>query len=451
MDYRVARSLSAPYPEKLSALHEIGKFDEIIAQREQHADVALTSEHLRYVGRAYLRAHAYALALPLLVDALDFVGLGQLIAVAPREFTLIASAAQFAVLSITGNWAEAMPYIQGRALPCVERHDAELTAWVVGNKEALDLALMRAISRSDSIVELPWDAKREPATQRPFAEYLLRTFVPKDRPIVTDVHVVELGAAIERSGNRMASLRFYEAVRDDAGASKERRRHARERWIVCKERQAHHAGQEKDGRAAAAHHAEAKKERDVLGVRAGDKLDAYPRLDSMTNYLGNLLRAMTFTEGPAASEVRNVSDPAEGVSARTASVEGVADGANNVVGEERDASAASAIVEPARAVVAQTPRMTVQKLKVGELDFEFFPATGRLNINGTGGVALSVRLGKRSCTSADLAIVNDGERVARFVVEEWRLVVDMGDPRSLLIELAGENLHVRFIASESYQ
>ncbi len=451
-EYKIARAFSAPYPEKLAALHEIVKREEIIAEYERHTGVALSPDQSRFVGRAYLHQQNYDLALPLLVEAKDTAGIGELIAGAqPRQpnLALKASIAQFAVVAAADDWLNALPYVQGRSLPCVGRTNSELGAWMTRHKENLDLALMRAMSRADSIVKLTWDAKREKVTQRPFAEYLQRTFFVKNSSAIADEYVVELGAAIERSGSRMGALRFYETIRDDGATSVERKQHALERWVVCKERQAQFLAQDGDAKAAGLQSAEAKKEREKLGMKPGDKLDEFPKLDPLAVYLASVMRASANTTTPPADKAEVPETPYKPevapVVAPTAKARKVLD--KGILPPKATVTPAEPAKDETRLKTA--PPAAIQKWNIGGLDFEFYRDAGRLNINGENGLRVSVRLAKGSCSSEDLTVTPDDEKPKKFKVEEWNLIVDLDNAHAVLIELPGEKLQLRVMLGEA--
>jgi len=454
-EYKTARAFSAPYPEKLATLHEIGKLAEIVAEHGRHSGVALTPEQSRYVGRAYLQQHNYDLALPLLVDALDGRGIGDLIAGAQPlqpDLALKAGVAQLAVVATTGDWFEALAYVQGKSLPHIARPTAGLTAWMNRNKETFDLALMRTISRSDSILKLTWDAKRERVTQRPFAEYLLKAFFVKDRPTVAEEHLEELGAAIERAGSRMGAVRFYETIRDAAPDSSDRKRHARERWIVSKERQSQFAAQDGDSRSAGIQNAEAKRERERLGIKPNDKLDAFPKLDSLSSCLASVMRS-TNTQPPSApkdSELaeKTPEEPAPESKSEAAPILGVTDKA------KKGTRSLEGGIMPKKLAAAEgsTPVSAVPEPVVAEplrgnicgRTFEFFRQDRRLNVSADHGIMLNIRLGKDTCSSADLTVTVDSRKAKLFTVEEWNLVVDLTHSAAVVLEFVNEEIKLHF-------
>ena len=380
-EYRIAKAFTAPYPEKLAALQELGKRDDIVAEFSRSPNVKLSREQAQIVGRAFLHRSDYDRALPPLVDGLDGSAVAQLVIGAQSRqpgLALHAALSLFGVAAMAGDWAEVVPYLDGRSLPFVKKPNEGLTAWMILNKEILDLGLLRALARADSLADLKWEGRHEKVRQRPFAEFLQRKFFAKDRPIIGVDHWIELGAAVERTGNRTNALRFYEVLRADESLPPERRRHAAERWIACKERQARFTAQDGDSKNAAAMMLDARKERERLGLAPEFKLTEYPVLEPLAQYLIAIL---------------------EGIPPNVATRKGQV--ASEMKGEQQELVPEVSVSEEEQSRAGSVLPNSRQEWTIAGLRFEFFPDACKVIVTGANGATASIKPIKGTCVGDD--------------------------------------------------
>ena len=438
-DYRVAKAFSAPYPEKLAALNELAAWGEIIAQHEKNPETQLSPDQQRFVGRAYSRVNRHEHAFPFLVHAQDFGAVAEVVAATQLHQPEVASKAAtvlFAMAAATGDWAAVLPYLNGKSLPGIQKPDAALLAWIVGHKQSLDLALMRAMSRADSLSKLTWDAKGEKVTLRPFADYILKTFFPLSTAAPGVEYWIELGAAIERSGSRTGALRFYHALRENAEIPEAINRHAKERWVLCKEREAQFRAQEGRTPEAAVLMAESKREREKAGIPLTEKFPTFPKLSSMSTLPAYIAAVLSSTAElkPAQPEENPTPQAAVVPSSSAPSIQII----RAVVEPEPAPKPQEAPTEKPYPESAGAKNWTI-----GNLRFEFHRSTGRLNVHGEDGAGVSVRLAKGTCTSEDLTIESSDSQPKRFTVREWNLIVDLTDDKCFVIELPTEGFQIR--------
>lgn len=447
-EYRLARGYSAPYPDKLIALSELGKTDDVIAAFEANKETKLSRDQARVVGRAFLGRGDYEIALPLLAEAYDGQGISEIVVGAYADHSEVALRAVmvlFAVTAANGRWGDLLPYLKGEALPLVRRMTGDLHAWMLRNQRTLDLELMRTLARAESLGDLKWDARGETVKLRLFAEFLKKRFFTNERPNLGAVDLNELGAAVERAGDRINALQFYERVEVDESLDAELRQHASERWVMCKERQARFM--EKDGdKKAPKEREKAQERRKSLGMKPDDRLADYPKASSLTDHIAAILKMQLSQSQPQSTQTAPKSGPILTSSEPIATPTIKANQPPSVSPLESGSIPAQVSAEDAvqkssgESVVIVSP----QRGAICGKSFEFFRQDGRLNISGEQGIFLSIRTAKKTCLSADLNVTVDVETARRFLVEEWNLVVDLDSNDVAGLEFANEQIELRF-------
>jgi superfamily I DNA/RNA helicase len=444
-EYRIARAYSAPYPDKLMALSDLGKSEEIIAAFDANSGVMLSRDLTHVVGRAFLARGNYERALPHLVEAYDGQGLADIVVgayAAHSELALRATIALFAVVATTGGWVDMLPYLERKSLAFVRKTSDGLRVWMKRHQQRLDLELMRTLARSESLGDLKWDARGEVVKLRSFAEYLKKQFFTNERPNVRAADLVELGAAVERSGDRLHALLFYEKLRADKSLEGEIRQHADERWVMCKERQARYLENDGDTKRADKARADAQEARKDLGMKLDDRFPEYPQISLLANYLKAVLTMpleqspppRAITPGPEKDEPERVLK--EKHPSAFSPLEGAIKPGEVSAGVDGSPTATT----PGDQETAPLPQCG----SVCGCTFEFFRQDGRLNISGKNGITLSIRLPKKTCTSADLTVTADSQNSKRFTVEEWNLVVDLTRSEVAVLDFVNEALEIRF-------
>jgi hypothetical protein len=429
-EYRVAKALTSSYPEKIVALDEVGKRREVVHEFEAHKDVSINREQSRIVGRAYLSEKNFGAAFPLFVAGHDFSGLAQVVANTYHkdpQVALKSGVALFAIAADAGDWLEVLSYVDGKSLPGLPKADTVMAAWIVKNKEVFDLALVRAASRSDSLSRLSWDAKREKVTQRPFAEYIQKTFVVG--PGTNAELIMELGAAIERCGRRIDSLSFYESVQKTKKFDEELQGHASERWVACKERHARFLQQDGDKKGAEAALAEVQEARQQLGMNSDDKVDEFPKLDSLDKYLARIVCGETEAPHSKRAPRKQATRPAENSIQPTSEPKSpqAPAPAETVPGAAPDNATQGAIsIDP----VPSAPTAP-QRMRIGDLDVVFYRDTGRINISDQKGSTAFVRLERSTCTSEDVTVTQLDGQAGKFNITSWGLIIDLTTAKTI--------------------
>lgn len=237
-DYLSAKAKVEPYPKNVAALSNLGLNDEILKGYSDHPNEPLTAEQAPIVVTALRKARrvdeAFALAErtssgeAMLGLCLDLFGSGD------RERAGKALHAGLVLLVRQGQWEVVGSYAATRKLvPAPDWKNEDITKWVHGQIETLQVALVRALARADELPDAPAHFQRQ------LTEFLRAYLRTKDGKWLGRISVKEAGAAIERAGKFVEALVFYEAIEKGRYSAVDQD-FAKERWLVCKERQLEH-------------------------------------------------------------------------------------------------------------------------------------------------------------------------------------------------------------------
>ncbi len=444
-EYRVARAYSSPYPDKLTALSDLGKTDDIIVAYEANAGTKLSRLQASVVGRAFLASGSYERAMAQLTEAHDGQGLADVavnVYAQQSELALRAGVALFAVTAAENRWVDMIPFLDGRSLPLVRKTTDDLRAWLSQHQRKLDLGLMRTLARAESLNDLKWDSRGEAVKQKSFAAFLKQRFFLNERPNLSGADLIDLGAAVERAGDRVHALQYYEKLSVDKSLETDLREQANERWIACKERQARFMEKDDDTKRAKKARDEAQERRKSAGIKPDHRIPEYPEISSLTDYLAAVL-TMPLTEAEPSTPPAGPSPEAEALKPDAHKPEVPKNGSpegGTMPAKLSATESASPDSPPPEPSVAKEP----QRGNIGGRAFEFFRQDGRLNISGENGITLSIRLANKTCSSVDLTVKPDSKKSKRFVVEEWNLIVDLTDNAIAMLAFVDEKLELRF-------
>lgn len=263
-DYKVAKARCASFPEKIQPLCELERHAEVVEEciknpgalpaklagfaAKSHANQGLLDRAVEYAAQSYS---------PQVIQALlpQLRGNGKLLTQSVCAY-LVAAAHSGELGLLSSYTTRSGLYVLGS--------DKALKDWAAREKATLDEIWLRVVARTQTLAQLPWDDRKAKLNQRPLAEFLRQTFLDGGAPRVVKERYQELGAAIELLGNRTDALTYYEWLMRHSGATPELIKLARERWVVCKERQAKHEQDRGDARQARKFKSEADEVRAVL-------------------------------------------------------------------------------------------------------------------------------------------------------------------------------------------
>jgi hypothetical protein len=222
-DYKRAKAAIEPYPECLNSFYALQEWSEMVEKYREHHDQPLSDEQRTALAVALARLNNHDEALAQLVESRSIEGL--------REVEKIAkSAKNQAVVEACRLGALVLLVESGTWLAMPDVINSKLS-----DKEALTLC--RALARSDKLVTILSDNRAGGQIQKQISEFLRNRFIKPQIVELPEQFILEIGAAIERAGNRVDALQFYELI--DKGAFPQTiQRQAAQRWVVCKERQA---------------------------------------------------------------------------------------------------------------------------------------------------------------------------------------------------------------------
>jgi tetratricopeptide (TPR) repeat protein len=108
-----------------------------------------------------------------------------------------------------------------------------------------------------------------------YSDYFRSALLKKPADWRDQLSVQVAGAAIENAGRHIDSLKFYELVTAENGFEADDMNFARERWVMCKEKQAIRESEEGNSRASESHMSEANDRRRAYGFQ-NTQLPDYP-------------------------------------------------------------------------------------------------------------------------------------------------------------------------------
>jgi hypothetical protein len=221
----------------------------------------------------------------------------------------------------------------------------------------------------------------------PASDFLKRILITEGFTWIDHLHVSVAGAALERAGRIVDCLQFYENVQSNSSISADDVRLAASRWVKCKQRQADHEKEHGKAKAAEKLKSEVDKRARELSLDI-NALDEFPKpvFDAPTKR-----RTIATVPVPPSTGMSEVTMPLSpqpiGLAAQGGHV--------------------------------GTPQVTGN---VGDFRFEYDGLSGKLNIT-KGLDTLALRLLKKSCTSADVDVSQDGPR---FIASAWQVEIDLG-------------------------
>lgn len=385
-EYKLAKAQTAPFPERLGPMFDVGKQAEIIRECAENPTVVLTGRPAEAASEAHLENGLIELALRYAIGSRKKEQIMKVVSRLPEGSGPIVARAIGAYYAVAASRSETSLFLQHAEKGPVAalRPPKSVSTWLENNAAQVDLAWVRAIARFGALSEVSWDDRKSKINRRPMAEYLRRTFFSSGRPLIERGHERELGAAFELLGNRTDALAYYEWMADQYRGDNAEHLYARRRWVVCKERQAEFESSRGDEKSARLHRDDAAKVRQAPGILDAE-LPAYPSLGSAEEL------AMEFAV-PAAPRI-----------------------------EIAEVKVQPAPAAPSSAAVATAPDAKVE-IAVGFVRFEFYRPAGKLVIRETQTGASASFRANSPAQAMDVTVVGDGP--GRWIIPEWSIEVE---------------------------
>lgn len=280
-EYSEAKAYVEPYPARVKPLADLGLHDEIVEGYTASPGTRLSEDQAGYVvdalcerghfDDAFVLAWKQGLAKAMLRIALRLRRSSEMGDMESANRALHAGLA----LSVQGEQWDAVATFAstGDFVPEPAWKEGDLRGWVKDEEPGLQVTLVRAIARSESLADAPQ------GVQRRLANFMKRFLKARGADWPARLSLAEAGAAVERGGRFVEALAFYESMLERATNEGEVR-HAWERVVVSKQRQLDH--EKKQGINSKTRDLE----REVKSILAdldtkGDKLPAYPSLPAL--------------------------------------------------------------------------------------------------------------------------------------------------------------------------
>lgn len=341
-NYKIAKAESTAFPERLEALAQIGSWDRILEEWKLNPEIPLPAACSGALAHALVKKGELDQAFEHAVRSRQFATLDVVKKVAERSkrsFLAQKLAPLHAALAVKDEkWDAAM------ALMDLVR-DA-------GDPEAN--GLIRGLSRSQPLAVLPGDAKFGAGSQSAVSTFLRRVYLGISPDKVSAERALEIGAAIERAGNRIDGLKFYESMKKHSDPQVVEA--AKERWIVCKERQASNDEKRGDKKGAQERQREANAARKEIKM-TNIKLVDFPELSSWEELLDDLAAKAIQEISPQQAQQQ----PGDATEA------------------EQTPPRQAENLPPIWESIAPSPTKAVE-ISRAPFRFEFFRSSGRLNI-----------------------------------------------------------------------
>ncbi|MSR60354.1 MAG: hypothetical protein EXS05_22385 [Planctomycetaceae bacterium] len=277
--YLRAKAAVEPYPQRILSLAKLNEPEEIIKAHVAAPGVALSSEQAAGVVDAYCSlkqrptaidlAWNWTAAVPMCRIAADAIQSG---AAPDAQRALQASVI---LLARQKQWEPLATFAATqRFTPTTEWNESIFREFVKAQLESLQVTLVRAMARSEGLLENPAHVQRQ------LSDFLKGYLRVKDGHWKPHLSVEEAGAAIERAGRFTDAISYYEAIGRE-GFSETERQFARRRWLVCKKRQLDH--ERSQGAKRKVNEIERELDRGLLALRikSVEELGTYPKLPAL--------------------------------------------------------------------------------------------------------------------------------------------------------------------------
>lgn len=278
-EYLRAKANVEHYPQRIISLAKLDLAAEIVDAYSDNQEIALNQEQViatidafRKVNRreeAYILAWKSSAFSPMFRLVIDAMHKGA------QPEAVRALHAGFIILVKQKQWDSLGTFLATREFaPSAEWREAPLKSLVESNLDGIQSTLVRALARSEELVDSPSHVQRQ------ISDFLKGYLRVKDGQWRKSLSIQEAGAAIERAGRFTDAFAFYEALIKEKGGQDEKR-FAQLRWLVCKQRQLDHERPQAAVRRVNDIERELKQKMGELRLKTLDELDAFPGLQAL--------------------------------------------------------------------------------------------------------------------------------------------------------------------------
>ena len=278
--YHLASASVMPYPDRVIPLGKLGSTVDVAEGYLQSPDLRLSREQAEVVADALTKFGR-------LDDAVKVAWTGGVVAPMLRIARAAFSAEDMSAVSQglhawmillirQQQWDSVMRFLSSRDFtPSEEWNTSEPKAFVRLEANALRVTLVKALARSD---DLPIASKN---VQRIISRFLKQYLRMKESTKIDRLTIPEAGAALERAGRFTDQLGFYTAVQQGKFSETEIE-FARQRRLVCQQRQANHERAQGQTTKASNMEHDIREKLKVLRIGSLDELGQFPSLPPLS-------------------------------------------------------------------------------------------------------------------------------------------------------------------------
>lgn len=399
-DYLRAKASVEPYPQRILTLHRLGLVDEVLNSYNTSPDTPLNSEQAATVADALRAGKRLADAYNLAWTSGAAAAMLRVSLAAyrdgDRQLATSALHAGLVLLVRQAQWETLATFATSLEFaPTTEWKEEEVKDWVESETEGLQVLLVKAVGRSAELSDAPVHLQRQ------LSDFLRRYLRLKGGTWRSHISITEAGAAFERGGRFTDAISFYEAVVKEK-ASKEDKQFARERWLMCKQRQLEHERSQGNASKINAVESELRQAKQAMQLKNLHDLPAFPELPDLPRPSPGLARPIEVPVLPPATE---------------------------------DQPARSPPPATGGTLPDQVP------MQFGAFKVVLSRKNGRCNIEHTESMETAfLKIKERKCGGGDVEFASDVD--GRWTCEAWKLAVTFPESPDLPISLSLQDLGV---------
>ena len=299
-EYYIAQAHITGYPKKLTIIKQIKNWNWIIDEYQKHGDIELDSENAIGLILAYLHMQQIDSAIKVLPKINSKTHFETVLRETPKnihKYDIVVNILEqcIDVTSYPMNWKKDLK----KHLHKIKNSN--------NKEEALKLAA--AIARMNNLEkDLPETANQSnKLSKRDISDFIKRK-VTVSYSAIPDLLLFDVGAAIEKAGNRIEALKYYESIQYRFIKDSKEDVLCNLRWIKCKERQAEHNASTNLERSAN-QNKEAEERRKEINWPLREQIEDYPSPVSWANVIRFITDVNKLNNPPESTDIIKLDKP----------------------------------------------------------------------------------------------------------------------------------------------
>ena len=277
--YSKAKARVEPYPACVVWLQKLERSEEILSLYDQKPLSGMKREEADVLVRALRDAGRLSDAMRVAFASASLEDLLSLVLLCRQnsqpDDALYGLQAAIYLMGSRKDWESLADLAASGEIKSREWQKRGNRQWLLTEAEAIKAALVRALARAPELDKAP-EVRLEPI--RAFLRTYLRGRDGAWRRLVT---VPEAGAALERAGRIVDALGFYDDDVLGNPSLSAHREFARERWLICKNRQADYEGEQRRTRKEADYRKEIDDSMRSWRIKSVSALPQFPDLPDL--------------------------------------------------------------------------------------------------------------------------------------------------------------------------